>query len=99
MIDTADTVRHQQTGEIFTVACVHGDYVHTIGWPEKSIRLADLTLVESATDTARQAMIEDLARSTGMGHRPRCARERLKIGSVSAQEGLGSFAGCRWLGW
>ena len=77
MIDTGDWVRHKITREKSRVACVHAPIAYLCGHPPVPVRLDDLELLEESTQTDRHALLEDLARGTGNGHRPRCARERL----------------------
>ena len=76
-MNTGDRVRHKITRDKSIVCCVHPPIAYLIGYPPTPVRLDDLELIEEATDTARQALLEDVAKSSGNGHRPRCARERL----------------------
>ena len=76
-MDTGDKVRRKISGVYEIVSCVHPPIVYLIGYPPTPVRLDELELIEEATDTARQALLEDIAKSSGNGHRPRCARERI----------------------
>lgn len=76
-MDTGDIIRHKRTRETFWVACCHPPIVYPIGWPSTPLRLDDVELIAEATDAERAMHIEALSQSTGAGHRPRCARERL----------------------
>jgi len=77
-MDTADRIRHKITGDRGIVSCVHPPIAYLIGYPPTPVRLDDLELVEESTATDRHALLEDLARGTGNGHRTRCARARLQ---------------------
>ena len=76
-MDTADLIRHKPTGVTYHVACVHQPWVHTMGHPEMRIRLGDCELVTAATAEQREQTIAVMAESSGTGHRPQCARERI----------------------
>lgn len=77
MIDTGDTVRRKLGGPIEIVACCHPPIAYLIGYPPTPVRLDDIELIESATPEKRHATMVMLAQSSGQGHRPRCARERM----------------------
>ncbi len=49
VIDTGDIVLHGPTEERWVVACVQGDRLSWVGWPEGTALLSDCTLVEKAT--------------------------------------------------
>lgn len=76
-IDTADTIIHD--GAFLVVSCVHDGRVHTLGWPDVTIPVERCTLHRQASDDERLMLLRQLAGSSGAGHRPRCARERLAI--------------------
>lgn len=76
-MDTGDLIRHKHTGDLHLVACVHPPHVYPIGWPSSPFRLDDVVLIAEALPDDRRMQIEALAASTGDGHRPKCARERL----------------------
>ena len=77
MIDTGDLVRIKHTRDQWLVCCVH-DAVVYLNWPgNRTVRLDDIELVRSASTAERHLMLTALAQSSGAGHRPRCARERL----------------------
>ena len=74
-IDTADIVRYQ--GEEYTVACAHITHIYLMGLAPYCVRRELCTLVTKASSAAAYALTKALAESTGDGHRPKCARERL----------------------
>jgi hypothetical protein len=76
-IDTGDLVRDKRSGELWNVACVH-DYVVFLCRPgDDAVRIDDVHLERQATPEQRQGLLTALAGSSGNGHRPRCARDRL----------------------
>ena len=77
-IDTADTVIHRPTGEIWTVCCVHDRAVYVCGMPGGPYRVAECELVRQATEDERLDLLKRLAASTMKGHRPEYARAALK---------------------
>ena len=77
MVDTGDVVLYKRTGESWTVACVHDEYVHPCGHPDKTVLLKDCELLVKATDEDRMHLLMKLAEVGGSGHRPKCARARL----------------------
>ena len=76
-MDTGDVIFHRPSKTQYLVACVHGDFLHTIGYPEKKLLVESCDLVTQANSTLRRQQIETLAGSTAHTHRPVCARERL----------------------
>jgi hypothetical protein len=83
-IDTGDTVLHAPTGEQWIVACVNGDRLSWVGWPEGSAPLTECTLVAKATKEKRDEMLRLLAAMTGDDHRKRYAQQRLSAPNVKA---------------
>ena len=78
-IDTGDVVKHTPMGETWIVAYVQDDRLAWCGWPEGEARLSDCTLVEKATDGARDKLLRELAAMRGSGDaRQRYAAFRLK---------------------
>ncbi len=78
MIDTGDLVLLKSTGEKWLVCCVHEGVVWLNQPGLSTVRLDDLKLLEAATEAQRRALLTTLADSSGKGHRPTCARERLR---------------------
>lgn len=76
-MDTGDEILHKPSRERHMVACVHPPWLHTAGFPELRLLLIDCTLVREATAEERHAHLSGMAASSGTGHRPVCARERL----------------------
>ena len=89
MIDTADVILHRATGERYTVACVHGDWLHTNGHPERRLRIDSCDHLLVATDEQRRETLERLASSSATTHRPACARARIaaELGLVGDADG------------
>lgn len=83
-IDTGDTVKHAPTGEQWIVACVQGDRLSWVGWPEGMAYLTDCTLVAKATPEQRDEMLRLLAALRGDDHRKRYAQHRLSLQQVKA---------------
>lgn len=77
--DTGDHVCHRATGERHIVACVHEPYFYTAGNPAYKLLEAACDLVRKATPAERDHDLARMAAVAGTGHRPRCARERLRI--------------------
>lgn len=83
-IDTGDTVLHRPSGQRHEVACVHGEFLYTIGVPEYRLLVESCEIVSKASPALRQAQIEIMSRSSAPNigrhhHRPSCARERLRV--------------------
>lgn len=79
-IDTADVVLHGPSGERWVVAFVRGDNLSWCGWPEGWAKLSDCTLVEKATEEARQKLLREMAAMpTEQDHRARYARAALDM--------------------
>ena len=79
-IDTGDAVHHKPTGEDWLVACVDGDKLYWLGWPEGRAELADCELRKKATPEDRMMWLRELAK-TGRdesGARTRIARRQLQ---------------------
>jgi hypothetical protein len=77
-MDTGDSVVHKPTGDVYLVACVHAPYLHTAGFPECRLLIADCVVKDTCSDSMRRDIIKRMAGSSGMGHRSVCARERLR---------------------
>ena len=77
MIDAGDLILHKPTGQHHMVCCVHDQWLHTAGHPEKRLMVSDCIVEEEATAEARMDMLHKLAQVQGSGHRPKCARARL----------------------
>lgn len=86
MIDTGDIIRDKATRLTHMVACVHEPILHTAGFPELRLRLIDVEFVSGATQKQREDQLDALAHSSGTGHRPECARERLRKEAAQAGE-------------
>ena len=78
MIDTGDQVRNKLTGDKWLVCCVHPPIVYLNCSGNPAVRMDDVELIKSATDTERHSLLKVLADSSGTGHRPACARQRLR---------------------
>jgi len=78
-IDTGDVVFHAPSGEKWVVAYVQGDRLAWCGWPEGEARLSDCTLVEAATDEAREKLLKEMADMPEDDARRRYARWRLGL--------------------
>lgn len=74
-IDTGDTVAHAPTGEHWVVGYVDGDRLTWVGWPEGEASVSDCTLIETAKEETRRAML--YAMTVGYGRRAQYARARL----------------------
>lgn len=61
IIDTGDTVKHIPTDETWIVACVEGNELSWVGWPEGWAKLSDCILIEKATAEQRQALLSQMA--------------------------------------
>lgn len=75
--DTGDLVVHKPSQTPYMVACVHGYYLHTAGYPEQRLMVGDCVLQRRATETERRNHLGAMAQSTSQGHRASCARQRL----------------------
>lgn len=84
-LDTGDIVMHDAL--VRMVCCSHDGYVRLAGHPDVPVHESKLHLVKAATDDERVAQLRVLAASTGTGHRPACARERLAAMMVSYDSG------------
>lgn len=78
-IRTGDTVLHKPTGEEWLVACVQGDNISWVGWPEGTAKIADCVLIERGTDDERHKLLLSMANMSGDDHRKRYARNVLGI--------------------
>lgn len=78
-MDVGDYVHHGPSNENWTVAAVEGDRLYWCGYPfGGSAELADRTMVEAATDEAREKLLKELA-SVASDERPAIlARQRIK---------------------
>jgi hypothetical protein len=76
-MDTGDTIRHKTDRRIEIVACVHGHTAHLIGSEHRQVHVSEWEMVREATDAERMAHLRAMALSTGKGHRPDCARQRV----------------------
>ena len=74
VIDTGDYVLHRPTGEKWVVACVEGEYLSWMGWPEGMAKLADCELLEKATEESRLKLLYELSDNMTNDHRSRFAR-------------------------
>jgi hypothetical protein len=52
-----DVVRHRPSGEEWTLAYGHGDFVSACGWPEGEAYARDCDLVKAASDEEHEAML------------------------------------------
>jgi hypothetical protein len=76
-IDTGDYVLHVPSGEKWVVACVRGEYLSWMGWPEGMAKLADCELIEKATPESKARLLHELADNKTNDHRSRFARHML----------------------
>lgn len=77
-IDTADVVLHQPTGEEWVVACVEGNRLMWVGWPEGWANLSDCILIRKATREKYIWWLREMARMTNKDdRRGRYARRKL----------------------
>jgi ADP-ribose pyrophosphatase YjhB (NUDIX family) len=76
-IDTGDTVKHAPSGETWVVACVRGNELSYVGWPEGFAKLSDCVLLEKASDDKRQKLLIEMSNMPGDDHRKRFALEKL----------------------
>jgi hypothetical protein len=81
-IDTADTVVHRPSREVWLVAYVDGDHLVPCGWPLSRANLSDCDLAEKASAERRQQLLDRMA---GMANQddPRC---RYAKSVLAAQE-------------
>lgn len=75
-IDTGDIVKHEPTGETWTVAFVDNDRLWWCGWPEGTASLADCVLVKKASAAERHKLLVDMSKSDGA--RSRYAQRQLE---------------------
>lgn len=78
MIDTGDIVKHIPTGEKWVVACVIGNKLSWVGYPEGQSNLSDCELLESADENERKKLLTEMANSLSNDHRTIYAKNRLK---------------------
>lgn len=66
-IDTGDIVRHEPTGEEWTVGYIDetADRLAWVGWPPGFAKLSDCTFVERATPEERLWLLREMAKSDG----------------------------------
>lgn len=76
-IDTGDYIIHEPSGEKWIVACVQGEYLSWMGWPEGMAKLEDCKLLEKATPEYRMNLLHEQADSMTNDHRSIFARHRL----------------------
>lgn len=92
--DTGDVVVHRPTNMPYMVACVHGHYLHTTGYPDARLVVGDCLLQRKATDHERLRHLEAMAQSSSQGHRAACARSRLADAKEALVYETDSFYGC-----
>jgi hypothetical protein len=81
--DTGDSVRHEPTGEEWTVAFVGNGRLCACGWPESIVPLSDCTLIHKATPEFRDSVLRTMAEDSGM--RGTYARQRLARESADTE--------------
>lgn len=74
-IGTADSVRHEPTGETWLVAYVQGDRLAWCGWPEGTALVADCTLTRKANEEERYRLLRQMAHMNDERD-PRCRYAR-----------------------
>ena len=79
MIKTADVVLHIPTGESWVVACVEGDRLSWVGWPEGWANLSDCVLIDEASPEERHKLLVQMSRMSTDDHRRRFARQALEL--------------------
>ena len=77
MINTADTIVHRPSGARYQVACVHDDYLYTLGYPAMKLLVDACSLLEPASAKERTDVLIALAQSSSKRHRPECARQKI----------------------
>ena len=75
----ADLVWHIPEGILLQVACVDGNDLSWVGWPEGMVRTKDCIVCEFADSFQRIALLKEIASSShATDHRVRAARQALK---------------------
>lgn len=77
LIDTADFVHHEPTGENWVVAYVRDGRLAWCGWPPGEAALADCKLVRKATPAERDKLLREMAASGSPDMRAAYACQRL----------------------